>query len=119
MRRRISIRGCVRPSVRQSVTPSLRRVLGGSYAVFPALFFIISPLLYSIISPHYRHGGYLSYLHVFSKRAHFSELFVRPDVVHENDIVDEFDQRITHFVLASTAAVTNQRESKALWAETV
>ena len=43
MRRRISIRGCVRPSVRRTVgrsgTPSLIRVLGASCAVYPALFF--------------------------------------------------------------------------------
>ena len=46
MRRRISIRGCVRPSVRpsvrrsvrRSVTPSLRRLLGASYAEYSALF---------------------------------------------------------------------------------
>ena len=49
MRRRISIRGCVRPSVlrfvRPSVRPSVRmsrvifrRVLGASCAVYPALF---------------------------------------------------------------------------------
>ena len=41
MRRRISIRGCVRPSVRRSVTPSLRRLLGASYAEYSALFFFI------------------------------------------------------------------------------
>ena len=42
MRRRISIRGyvrpSVRPSVRQSVTPSLSRLLGASYAEYSALF---------------------------------------------------------------------------------
>ena len=46
MRRRISIRGCVRPCVRPSVcpsvrrsgTPSLRRLLGASYAEYSALF---------------------------------------------------------------------------------
>ena len=42
MRRRISIRGfvrpSVRPSVRRSVTPSLRRLLGASYAEYSALF---------------------------------------------------------------------------------
>ena len=53
MRRRISIRGCVRPSVRQSVGPSVgrsvpsyfqrwkARILGASCAVYPALFCII------------------------------------------------------------------------------
>ena len=44
MRRRTSIRGCVRPSgrpsvLRRSVTPSLRRLLGASYAEYSALFF--------------------------------------------------------------------------------
>ena len=49
MRRRISIRGCVRPSVRRSVRQSVRRsvgpsrviferILGASCAVYPALF---------------------------------------------------------------------------------
>ena len=42
MRRRITIRGCVRPPVRRSVTPSLRRVPGASYAVYLALFFLWS-----------------------------------------------------------------------------
>ena len=37
MRRRISIRGFVRPSGRRSVTPSLRRLLGTSYAEYSAL----------------------------------------------------------------------------------
>ena len=42
MRRRTSIRGCVRPSgrpsvLRRSVTPSLRRLLGASYAEYSAL----------------------------------------------------------------------------------
>ena len=47
MRRRRSIRGCVRPSIHRSVhrsvrrsgTPSLRRLLGASYAEYSALFF--------------------------------------------------------------------------------
>ena len=42
VRRRITIRGCVRPSVRRSVrrsvTPSLRGLLGPSYAEYLALF---------------------------------------------------------------------------------
>ena len=54
MRRRISIRGCVRPSVGPSVRRSVRRsvgpvlfsrvkvrILGASCAVYPALFFTI------------------------------------------------------------------------------
>ena len=51
MRRRISIRGCVRPSVRPSVGPSVRlsrvifnRVLGASCAVYPALLFLTTAL---------------------------------------------------------------------------
>ena len=40
MHRRISIRGCVRPSARPSITP-LKRVLGGSYAVYPALLSLL------------------------------------------------------------------------------
>ena len=55
MRRRISIRGCVRPSVgpsvgrsvRRSVRPTpviFKRVLGASCAVYPALFFQLSAL---------------------------------------------------------------------------
>ena len=45
MRRRISIRGCVRPSLRRSVRPSpviFKRVLGASFAVYPALFSLSS-----------------------------------------------------------------------------
>ena len=38
MRRRISIRGCVRLFIHRSVTPSLRRMLGASCAVYSALF---------------------------------------------------------------------------------
>ena len=46
MRRRISIRGCVRRSVRRSVTPSFRRLLGASYAEYSALLtFEIDSLL--------------------------------------------------------------------------
>ena len=41
MRRRISLRGCVRlsvrPSIRKSLTPSLRRLLVASYAEYSAL----------------------------------------------------------------------------------
>ena len=55
MRRRISIKGCVRPSVRPSVCPYVRmsvgpsvsikgnavyRVLGASYVGYPALFIL-------------------------------------------------------------------------------
>ena len=46
MRRRISVKGCVRPSIRRSVgrseAPSLRRLLGASYAEYSALFSICS-----------------------------------------------------------------------------
>ena len=58
MRRRISIRGCVRPSVGPSVRRSVRssvrlsrvifrRVLGASFAVYPALFFRCLNLFFS------------------------------------------------------------------------
>ena len=42
-------------------------------------------------------------LHVFSERAHFAQLLMRSHVVHEHDIVDELDPRITHFELITTA----------------
>ena len=52
MRRRISIRGCVRssvgPSVRRSVTPSLRRLLGASYAEYSALFILTPESFYQM-----------------------------------------------------------------------
>ena len=52
MRRRISMRGCVRPSVRLSVTPSLRRLLGASYTEYSALLLILlsSLVLKAVIS---------------------------------------------------------------------
>ena len=61
MRRRISIRGCVRPSVRPSVRGSVsikeKRGLGASYVGYPTLF-LFSPLLAS---------SFPSYLFLVSK----------------------------------------------------
>ena len=105
MRRRISIRGRVRPSVRPSVGPSVRlsrvifkRVLGASCAVYPALFLFCLSFFFCFVNSF----DYLFFFHFFTRNKSriidmWNKMVFAVFFLKISSYVDDFFFAPTHF----------------------